>query len=489
MATASNTFVTPIFQIPRTSLARRRGAVALASLALLLMLATLGVTIAGAQHSSRAHIQSTFHLRGTSAAEFVSNFVSQQASRERSTAQRYLAGTHPSQHSFAVLADTFGSRAAVLLDSRGRVLDVTPSDPRLEGSQLAARYAHLSSAERGRTAVSGVVPSAVRSEPVVAIAVPFQTPAGRRVFSVAYGLSQSTLAAFLDQTIAYRQHDVFLIDGAGRLVASSPATGAPTLADADAGLASAFRHATHGAVSGAHPQSTFTSAVVPGTPWHLLIAVPDTRLYASISGPTHLLPWIVLVLVSAIGALLVALFARTLHDRARLARLSEQLDRTARTDSLTDLYNRRALAEHLVRASAHARRSGRPLSALMIDLDRFKQTNDRFGHEAGDQVLCALADCMRDVLRTDDVYGRWGGDEFLIVLPDTDERQAQPVVARLLQAAREVDLRDVGLEHGIEMSIGCACATITSPEEIVRQADVALLATKARRRSRRLASV
>jgi len=481
--------VTPILQIQRTSSARRRSAVGLASLALLLLLATLGITIAGAQGSSRAHIQSTFRLRGTSAAAFVSDFVGQQASRERSTAQHLLSSAHPSQHSFAVLDDTFGSRAAVLLDSSGRVLDVTPSDPRLLGRQLATRYAHLSSAERGLTAVSGVVPSAVRNEPVVAIAVPFQTPAGRRVFSVAYGLSQSTLAAFLDQTIAYRQHDVFLIDGAGRLVASSPSTSLPTLAGADAALARAFRHATHGEVAGARPASTFTSAAVHGTPWHLLIAVPDSRLYASVSGPTHLLPWLVLVLVSAIGALLVALFARSLHDRARLAALSEQLDRTARTDSLTGLYNRRALGEHLVRASAHARRRGRPLSVLMIDLDRFKQTNDRFGHEAGDQVLCALAGCMRDVLRTEDVCGRWGGDEFLVMLPDTGEQQAQTVVERLTRVAREVDLRDIGLEHGIEMSIGCACATITSPEEIVRQADVELLATKARRRSRRLTSV
>ena len=161
---------------------------------------------------------------------------------------------------------------------------------------------------------------------------------------------------------------------------------------------------------------------MPGTPWRLIIAVPDSRLFASISGWTPLISWLVFALVTVLGALLVALFARSLADRARLTALSATMRRTAQTDSLTGLYNRRALTEHLTRAAAHARRHDEPLSVLMIDLDRFKQTNDTFGHEAGDQVLCTIADCMRDVLRGDDVYGRWGGDEFLVALPVTDER-------------------------------------------------------------------
>jgi diguanylate cyclase (GGDEF)-like protein len=158
--------------------------------------------------------------------------------------------------------------------------------------------------------------------------------------------------------------------------------------------------------------------------------------------------------------------------------------RTAQTDSLTGLYNRRALTEHLTRASARARRHDEPLSVLMIDLDRFKQTNDTFGHEAGDQVLCTVADCMREALRVEDVYGRWGGDEFLVALPLTDVEGAEVSAARLRRAAASVDLESIGLEHGVPLSIGVACGTHTSPIELIREADLALYRAKADGRSR-----
>jgi two-component system, cell cycle response regulator len=119
----------------------------------------------------------------------------------------------------------------------------------------------------------------------------------------------------------------------------------------------------------------------------------------------------------------------------------------------------------------------------MIDLDRFKQTNDRYGHDAGDQVLCAVADCMREVLRADDVYGRWGGDEFLVAMPHTDERGAGIVAERLRAAAAAVKLADIGLPEGVPLSVGSATAVLAGPAEIVREADVALYQAKSARTS------
>jgi diguanylate cyclase (GGDEF)-like protein len=232
-------------------------------------------------------------------------------------------------------------------------------------------------------------------------------------------------------------------------------------------------------VPGAHLASTFTVAPVPGTSWRMVIAVPDGRLYASIAGWTLLVPWLVLGLVSVLGALLVALFARSMSDRARLTKLSAAMRRTAQTDSLTGLYNRRALTEQLTRASARARRHGEPLSVLMIDLDRFKQTNDTFGHEAGDQVLCTIADCMRDALRIDDIYGRWGGDEFLVALPVTDNAGARVSAERLREAAAAVDLASIGLPAGVALSVGVATGVHTTPIELIRHADLALYRAKA----------
>jgi diguanylate cyclase (GGDEF)-like protein len=454
---------------------------ALASLALLVLLGTLSAGIVLSRQQSRSHILSTFALRGSSSATFVSEFLMQQAAHEQQAAQQFLAGEQVSRERFRLVVAAFGSGAAVLLDSSGRLLDVVPSDPALTGHQIASRYTHLTQAERGTLAISNVVPSAARGTPVTAIAVPFSTPQGRRVFSAAYDASGSALGRFVEHTIPYRQHEVLLVDGNGRLVAASPETSATTLEQADPALARAAAHASHGPVAGTKTPTTFADTPVAGTPWQLLIAVPNSRLYASISGWTQFVPWVVLALVSILGALLVALFARSLSDRARLTALSATLAQVARTDTLTGLLNRRALGEQLARAASHARRHGEPLSVLMVDLDHFKQTNDRFGHEAGDRVLCALADCMRDTLRAEDIYGRWGGDEFLVALPATDEEHAHIAAARLRDCARSLELGDIGLPAGVPFSVGVATTTQSTPVELLRAADVALYEAKSER--------
>ncbi len=454
---------------------------ALASLALLVLLGTLSAGIVLSRQQSRTHILSTFALRGSASATFVSEFLMQQATHEQQAAQRFLAGRRVSPTRFQLVVAAFGSSAAVLLDSSGRLLDVVPSDPALIGHPIASRYAHLAAAEQGRLAVSNVVPSAARGTQVTAIAVPFATPQGRRVFSTAYDASSTALGRFVEHTVPYRQHEVLLLDGNGHVVAASPATSASTLAQADPALAHAAAHTSSGSVPGARTPTTFADTPIAGTPWRLLIAVPNSRLYASISGWTKFVPWVVLALVSILGTLLVALFARSLSDRARLTALSATLTQVARTDTLTGLLNRRALGEQLARAASHARRHSEPLSVLMVDLDRFKQTNDRFGHEAGDRVLCALADCMRDALRADDIYGRWGGDEFLIALPATDEEHAHIAATRLRDCARLLQLGDIGLPEGVPFSVGVATATQSTPVELARAADVALYEAKSER--------
>lgn len=464
----------------RSSLApsRRPWATALASLGLLLLLGLMAAAIALSQHQSKEHLLSNLRLRGTSSATFVSTYLDEQATREQQAARRYLSTAEVSPARFELVTGAFGSGAAVLLDRAGRLLDVIPAKPSLLGRPIASRYAHLAAAERGAIAFSNVVPSAARGAPVMAVAVPFSTPRGRRVFSAAYPASGSTLDALVDHTISYRAHRVFLVDGTGRLLAASPRTSASTLVQVDPQLARAAAHSSLGSVAGAGRPTTFTVALVPGTSWRLLIAVPNSRFYASITGATSIVPWVVFALVAILGGLLVALFGRSLADRARLASLTGTLERTARTDSLTGLYNRRALNEHLRRVAASARRRVEPLSVLMIDLDRFKETNDGFGHEAGDRVLCTVADCLRDGVRGDDVYGRWGGDEFLVVLPNTTDAGARKVADRIRAAAADVDLSDIGLRDGVPLSVGSATGLHTNPHDLVRAADLALYQVK-----------
>jgi diguanylate cyclase (GGDEF)-like protein len=140
-----------------------------------------------------------------------------------------------------------------------------------------------------------------------------------------------------------------------------------------------------------------------------------------------------------------------------LNHLSEA-ERQSMTDGLTGLYNRRSLDSLLEREVALAARHGLPLSVVMIDMDEFKQVNDTHGHAAGDHLLRAFADCVRITLRKTDLAFRYGGDEFVIALPQTQVAQAQQVVQKLRQAFASVDFSSAiaNLSHQPTLSIGVA---------------------------------
>src|SRR5262249_37408071 len=109
---------------------------------------------------------------------------------------------------------------------------------------------------------------------------------------------------------------------------------------------------------------------------------------------------------------------------AKIKRVA-QLARRSRHDGLTNVLNRPAFQEIYGRVQALSRRSRTALALAILDLDRFKAINDRFGHPLGDQVLIGVAQIITKALRQSDVIGRWGGDEFVVLLPDTDKAGAQ----------------------------------------------------------------
>lgn len=111
----------------------------------------------------------------------------------------------------------------------------------------------------------------------------------------------------------------------------------------------------------------------------------------------------------------------------------EQISHIANHDKLTSVYNRHMFEEMLQKELSRTKRYSRPLSLIMIDADYFKEINDRFGHQTGDAVLKSLADTLREHLRTSDIVARWGGEEFVVILPDTQREQA-------LQLAEELRL-------------------------------------------------
>jgi two-component system cell cycle response regulator len=171
-------------------------------------------------------------------------------------------------------------------------------------------------------------------------------------------------------------------------------------------------------------------------------------------------------------------------DADRLRASVEDGLRLAVTDHLTGLYNRRYAMANLQRMAETARAAARPFAVMVADVDRFKAVNDTFGHAAGDAVLAEIAARLRDNLRPGDMVARFGGEEFLIAMPDTGDVAAATAGDRLRRIVSETDIVVPGRPGGLTatISIGVAVAqpgTDTALPDLIDRADQALLAAKA----------
>ncbi|ACD96177.1 diguanylate cyclase [Trichlorobacter lovleyi] len=170
-------------------------------------------------------------------------------------------------------------------------------------------------------------------------------------------------------------------------------------------------------------------------------------------------------------------------DVTERRQLEQQLQRLAETDPLTGTANRRRFYDVLTVEISRSLRHGRQLSVLMLDLDNFKEINDTNGHDTGDRILSRLVALLGDVLRTSDLLGRSGGDEFLILAPETDAVEARMLAEKLLVAVRE-GLRDP-LAGQVSVSIGAATLLNgDGPDDLVKRADQALYRAKQYGRNR-----
>lgn len=177
-------------------------------------------------------------------------------------------------------------------------------------------------------------------------------------------------------------------------------------------------------------------------------------------------------------------YVNTAHAALVSLHLLAEAEKQSMTDGLTGLYNRRSMDQLLEREVALVERHGHALSVVMIDMDNFKSINDTHGHAAGDHLLRAFADCVRITLRKTDLAFRYGGDEFVIALPQTSLPMAQQVVQKLRQAFLSVDFSDAitHLEKQPTLSIGVAdrskqSGVLTLPQ-LLTAADTALYDAK-----------
>ncbi|MGK7295983.1 MAG: PAS domain S-box protein [Candidatus Wenzhouxiangella sp. M2_3B_020] len=158
-----------------------------------------------------------------------------------------------------------------------------------------------------------------------------------------------------------------------------------------------------------------------------------------------------------------------LIDISRRKELEREMQRLATTDELTGLLNRRRGVEILRREIDRSRRSGNTFSLILLDLDHFKKVNDRFGHDIGDRVLADVAGLLRSRLRRTDVAARWGGEEFALILPETDREGGRVFADDLLSRMREIRMPD---GRGITASFGVVdYRQDESPSELVKRAD------------------
>lgn len=202
-----------------------------------------------------------------------------------------------------------------------------------------------------------------------------------------------------------------------------------------------------------------------------------------------------------LGIMAVASYQRFAFDKADLELLENiayqtalvidnayqyaEVERQARLDSLTQVYNRGQLMVHLQENAQYARTSQSPLSLIMLDVDYFKQYNDNYGHIAGDQALTRVVEVIRQYIRSSDILSRWGGEEFVILLPDTGGPQATQVAERIRMTLRTLTISTIDEETIPVPTVSQGIAVfseVDSGEKLLDLADQRLYLAKGRGR-------
>lgn len=166
---------------------------------------------------------------------------------------------------------------------------------------------------------------------------------------------------------------------------------------------------------------------------------------------------------------------------SRVIQYQQHLEHQTQTDSLTGLYNRRAFEKRMTDELERANRYGHPLSLLILDIDNFKFINDTYGHNAGDSALVKISQTLRTTTRQSDFPSRFGGEEFVLILPDTDHENAQRAAEKILGEIRSFVFSASAGEFSLTVSIGISSTTThqyATANQMIEDADRALYTAK-----------
>ena len=207
---------------------------------------------------------------------------------------------------------------------------------------------------------------------------------------------------------------------------------------------------------------------------HVEFAQPQNALALQ---PVQLIAYVAIMATALLGSIGFVLMVKERSDA--------EVMHLAMTDSLTQVPNRRSLMKSAEQALA--RRTGLPVAILMIDIDHFKTINDTYGHQTGDDVLCQVVDRLNGRLRQHDVLGRYGGEEFCAIAPDSDAKGALALAESLRERIAAAPVATSHGELSVSVSIGistCPANSMCELDEVLSQADAALYAAKQAGRNR-----
>jgi diguanylate cyclase (GGDEF)-like protein/putative nucleotidyltransferase with HDIG domain len=390
-------------------------------------------------------------------------------------------------------------KVAFLMDPSGTV--VQSSDPALTGSQELASNQFFQSAKAGNAAISDLSIGHLAPVPAIYFAAPVRDAVGNVRGVAALRVSPEKIFSFFKTDLLGQQRYGFLIDQYGIIIGTSgrqkvlyhslsplnatdqetlkqnrnfgavnvPDLGMTNLADKIVGAR--FPGNTNDLFKPTGDQQVFGYAPISSERWVIVVAQPESAFQAPIDAARNNTA---LFTTLAAGMLVGVIFL--------VARLFERTERQSLTDSLTGLPNRRYFHDILQRELLRSQRNQRPLSVINVDLDHFKAINDQYGHSKGDEILQGFAKVLTQQVRSIDLPVRFGGEEFLVLLPDTDKEGAMMVAEKIRRATDRLSIPRLGSMPGRRVAASAGVATFPADaaggDELLRCSDQAMYLAK-----------